>query len=61
MLHCDLRCFLVTINLLWLSRIADALVKANEHIKIEGSGGEMFRMSEAIDDMEAYSKLTGSD
>ena len=49
------------LNLLWLSRIADALVKANEHIKIEGSGGEMFRMSEAIDDMEAYSKLTGSD
>ncbi|XP_062314438.1 deoxynucleoside triphosphate triphosphohydrolase SAMHD1-like isoform X2 [Osmerus eperlanus] len=38
--------------------IADALVKANEHIKIEGSGGEMFRMSDTIDDMEAYTKLT---
>ncbi|XP_046895380.1 deoxynucleoside triphosphate triphosphohydrolase SAMHD1-like isoform X2 [Hypomesus transpacificus] len=45
------------VNLIELM-IADALVKANEHIKIEGSGGEMFRMSEAIDDMEAYSKLT---
>ncbi|XP_067097028.1 deoxynucleoside triphosphate triphosphohydrolase SAMHD1-like [Osmerus mordax] len=38
--------------------IADALVKANEHIKIEGSGGEMFRMSDTIDDMEAYTKIT---
>ncbi|XP_067097043.1 LOW QUALITY PROTEIN: deoxynucleoside triphosphate triphosphohydrolase SAMHD1-like [Osmerus mordax] len=38
--------------------IADALVKANPHILIEGSGGKTFRMSETIFDMEAYSKLT---
>ncbi|XP_067097030.1 deoxynucleoside triphosphate triphosphohydrolase SAMHD1-like [Osmerus mordax] len=38
--------------------IADALVKANKNIKIEGSGGEMFRMSDTINDMEAYTKLT---
>ncbi|XP_046895375.1 deoxynucleoside triphosphate triphosphohydrolase SAMHD1-like isoform X3 [Hypomesus transpacificus] len=45
------------VNLIELM-IADALVKANEHINIEGSGGQMFKMSEAIYDMEAYSKLT---
>ncbi|XP_067097031.1 deoxynucleoside triphosphate triphosphohydrolase SAMHD1-like [Osmerus mordax] len=45
------------VNLIELM-IADALVKANEHIKIEGSGGEMFRMSDTINDMEAYTKLT---
>ncbi|XP_062314478.1 deoxynucleoside triphosphate triphosphohydrolase SAMHD1-like isoform X2 [Osmerus eperlanus] len=38
--------------------IRDALDEANEHIKIEGSGGEMFRMSDTIFDMEAYTKLT---
>ncbi|XP_046895368.1 deoxynucleoside triphosphate triphosphohydrolase SAMHD1-like isoform X2 [Hypomesus transpacificus] len=38
--------------------IRDALVEANPFILIEGSGGGMFRMSEAIDDMEAYTKLT---
>ncbi|KAI4883970.1 hypothetical protein NFI96_027537 [Prochilodus magdalenae] len=38
--------------------ITEALVKADPHILIEGSNGETCRMSEAIDDMEAYTKLT---
>uniref|UniRef100_UPI0037E73F02 deoxynucleoside triphosphate triphosphohydrolase SAMHD1 isoform X2 n=1 Tax=Semicossyphus pulcher TaxID=241346 RepID=UPI0037E73F02 len=38
--------------------IAEAFLKADEHIKVEGSGGRMFTLSEAIDDMEAYTKLT---
>ncbi|KAG9332860.1 hypothetical protein JZ751_014487, partial [Albula glossodonta] len=38
--------------------ITEALVKANDYIEIQGSGGKMFKMSEAIEDMEAYSKLT---
>ncbi|XP_036447116.1 deoxynucleoside triphosphate triphosphohydrolase SAMHD1, partial [Colossoma macropomum] len=38
--------------------ITEALVKADPHIEIEGSEGKMFKMSEAIEDMEAYTKLT---
>ncbi|XP_049895999.1 deoxynucleoside triphosphate triphosphohydrolase SAMHD1-like [Epinephelus moara] len=38
--------------------IAEAFLKADEHIQIEGSGGKMFTLSTAIDDMEAYTKLT---
>ncbi|XP_049920193.1 deoxynucleoside triphosphate triphosphohydrolase SAMHD1-like [Epinephelus moara] len=38
--------------------IAEAFVKADEHIQIEGSGGKMSTLSTAIDDMEAYTKLT---
>ncbi|XP_062872182.1 deoxynucleoside triphosphate triphosphohydrolase SAMHD1-like [Trichomycterus rosablanca] len=38
--------------------ISEALEKANPHVKIEGSSGKMFRISEAINDMEAYTKLT---
>ncbi|XP_028309859.1 deoxynucleoside triphosphate triphosphohydrolase SAMHD1-like [Gouania willdenowi] len=38
--------------------IAEAFVKADEHIRIEGSGGKMFTLSTAIDDPEAYTKLT---
>ncbi|XP_048838641.1 deoxynucleoside triphosphate triphosphohydrolase SAMHD1-like isoform X2 [Brienomyrus brachyistius] len=38
--------------------IAEAFVKADEHIKISGSDGKMFKLSTAIDDMEAYTKLT---
>ncbi|XP_068566498.1 deoxynucleoside triphosphate triphosphohydrolase SAMHD1-like [Cebidichthys violaceus] len=40
------------------SLITEAFVKADEHIQIQGSGGKMFTLSEAIDDMEAYTKLT---
>ncbi|XP_034152046.1 deoxynucleoside triphosphate triphosphohydrolase SAMHD1 isoform X2 [Esox lucius] len=38
--------------------ITDAFVKADNHIHFEGSGGRTFKMSEAIEDMEAYTKLT---
>ncbi|GAA6083159.1 deoxynucleoside triphosphate triphosphohydrolase SAMHD1-like isoform X2 [Tachysurus ichikawai] len=37
--------------------ITEALVKANPYILIQGSSGKKYKMSEAIDDMEAY---TGS-
>uniref|UniRef100_A0AAR2ILV7 Deoxynucleoside triphosphate triphosphohydrolase SAMHD1 n=1 Tax=Pygocentrus nattereri TaxID=42514 RepID=A0AAR2ILV7_PYGNA len=38
--------------------ITEALVKADPHIQIRGSSGKMYKMSEAIEDMEAYTKLT---
>ncbi|XP_008291876.1 deoxynucleoside triphosphate triphosphohydrolase SAMHD1-like [Stegastes partitus] len=38
--------------------ISDAFSTADEHIQIEGSGGEMFTLSTAKNDMEAYTKLT---
>uniref|UniRef100_A0A8C9SDK2 Deoxynucleoside triphosphate triphosphohydrolase SAMHD1 n=1 Tax=Scleropages formosus TaxID=113540 RepID=A0A8C9SDK2_SCLFO len=38
--------------------ITEALEKADKHIKILGSGGKIFSISTAIDDMEAYTKLT---
>ncbi|KAM6929985.1 deoxynucleoside triphosphate triphosphohydrolase SAMHD1 isoform 2-T2 [Lycodopsis pacificus] len=38
--------------------ITEAFLKADEHIQIQGSGGKMFTLSTAIDDMEAYTKLT---
>ncbi|TKS77698.1 Deoxynucleoside triphosphate triphosphohydrolase SAMHD1 [Collichthys lucidus] len=38
--------------------ITEAFLKADGHIKIEGSGGKLFTLSTAIDDMEAYTKLT---
>ncbi|XP_041713053.2 deoxynucleoside triphosphate triphosphohydrolase SAMHD1 [Coregonus clupeaformis] len=38
--------------------ITEALVKADPHIQILGSEGNMFTISTAIDDMEAYTKLT---
>ncbi|XP_045546287.1 deoxynucleoside triphosphate triphosphohydrolase SAMHD1 isoform X1 [Salmo salar] len=41
-----------------MSRITEAFIKANPHIQIQGSGGKMFTISAAIDDMEAYTKLT---
>ena len=42
-----------------LVRITEALVMAHPYIKIQGSGGKMFTLSTAIEDMEAYTKLTG--
>ncbi|KAF3860554.1 hypothetical protein F7725_000809 [Dissostichus mawsoni] len=39
-------------------KIAEAFLKADEHIQIECSGGRRFTLSTAIDDMEAYTKLT---
>uniref|UniRef100_A0A8C8C3M4 Deoxynucleoside triphosphate triphosphohydrolase SAMHD1 n=1 Tax=Oncorhynchus tshawytscha TaxID=74940 RepID=A0A8C8C3M4_ONCTS len=38
--------------------ITEAFIKAEPHILIQGSGGEMFTISRAIYDMEAYTKLT---
>lgn len=38
--------------------ITEAFLKADQHIVVEGSGGRKFTLSTAIDDMEAYSKLT---
>uniref|UniRef100_A0A4W6BQJ6 HD/PDEase domain-containing protein n=1 Tax=Lates calcarifer TaxID=8187 RepID=A0A4W6BQJ6_LATCA len=39
--------------------IADAFLKADPYIQIEGSGGNMYNLSTAIDDMETYTKVTG--
>ncbi|XP_068604146.1 deoxynucleoside triphosphate triphosphohydrolase SAMHD1 [Brachionichthys hirsutus] len=38
--------------------ITEAFLKADKHIQIEGSGGKLFTLSTAIEDMEAYTKLT---
>uniref|UniRef100_A0A8C6X8B2 Deoxynucleoside triphosphate triphosphohydrolase SAMHD1 n=2 Tax=Elapinae TaxID=42168 RepID=A0A8C6X8B2_NAJNA len=38
--------------------ITDAFLKADPHIKIRGSGGKVFQISTALEDMEAYTKLT---
>ncbi|XP_069508218.1 deoxynucleoside triphosphate triphosphohydrolase SAMHD1 [Ambystoma mexicanum] len=38
--------------------ITDALLKADPYIKIEGANGKQFSISTAIEDMEAYTKLT---
>ncbi|KAM4570628.1 deoxynucleoside triphosphate triphosphohydrolase SAMHD1-like [Fundulus diaphanus] len=38
--------------------ITDAFVKAYKHIQIRGSGGKVFNLDTAKDDMEAYTKLT---
>ncbi|XP_077573650.1 deoxynucleoside triphosphate triphosphohydrolase SAMHD1 [Stigmatopora nigra] len=38
--------------------INEAFLKADKHIQVQGSGGKMFTLSTAIDDMEAYTKLT---
>uniref|UniRef100_A0A3Q1F6B2 Deoxynucleoside triphosphate triphosphohydrolase SAMHD1-like n=1 Tax=Acanthochromis polyacanthus TaxID=80966 RepID=A0A3Q1F6B2_9TELE len=38
--------------------ISEAFLEADEHIEIEGSGGKRLKLSEAKDNMEAYTKLT---
>ncbi|KAK9953967.1 hypothetical protein ABG768_016079 [Culter alburnus] len=38
--------------------ITEAFVKADPHIRIQGSAGRFFTISSAIEDMEAYTKLT---
>lgn len=40
-------------------RITEAFLKADPYIQIEGTEGKMFTLSTAIDDMVAYTKLTG--
>lgn len=41
------------------SRITEAFLKADPHLQFEGKEGKMFTLSTAIDDMVAYTKLTG--
>lgn len=38
--------------------ITEAFIKADPHIRIQGSFGRIFTISSAVEDMEAYSKLT---
>ncbi|XP_056305766.1 deoxynucleoside triphosphate triphosphohydrolase SAMHD1 isoform X2 [Danio aesculapii] len=38
--------------------ITEAFLKADPHIQIQGSSGRIFTISSAIEDMEAYTKLT---
>ncbi|XP_043382693.1 deoxynucleoside triphosphate triphosphohydrolase SAMHD1 isoform X3 [Chelonia mydas] len=38
--------------------ITDAFLKADPYIKIEGTGGKHYKISTAMEDMEAYTKLT---
>ncbi|XP_058033368.1 deoxynucleoside triphosphate triphosphohydrolase SAMHD1 [Ahaetulla prasina] len=38
--------------------ITDAFLKADPYIKIKGSGGKVFQISTALEDMQAYTKLT---
>ncbi|XP_045688699.1 deoxynucleoside triphosphate triphosphohydrolase SAMHD1 isoform X2 [Phyllostomus hastatus] len=38
--------------------ITDALLEADPYIEITGAGGKKYRISTAIDDMEAFTKLT---
>ncbi|XP_019746798.1 deoxynucleoside triphosphate triphosphohydrolase SAMHD1 isoform X2 [Hippocampus comes] len=40
--------------------ITEAFLKADKHFRVQGSEGKMFTLSAAIDDMEAYTKLTDS-
>ncbi|KFP27224.1 Deoxynucleoside triphosphate triphosphohydrolase SAMHD1, partial [Colius striatus] len=40
------------------ARITEAFQKADKFFKIEGSGGKLFQISTAMEDMEAYTKLT---
>lgn len=38
--------------------ITEAMLKADDYIKIPGTNGKMCKLSETVDDMEAYQKLT---
>ncbi|KAM3921816.1 deoxynucleoside triphosphate triphosphohydrolase SAMHD1 isoform 2-T2 [Leptodactylus fuscus] len=38
--------------------ITDAFLKADQHIKIEGSDGNYYTISDSVEDMVAYTKLT---
>lgn len=41
------------------TRITEAFQKADRFFEIEGSKGKLYRISTAMEDMEAYTKLTG--
>lgn len=40
-------------------RITDALLEADPYVEITGAKGKKYHISTAIDDMEAFTKLTG--
>ncbi|XP_019406296.1 PREDICTED: deoxynucleoside triphosphate triphosphohydrolase SAMHD1 isoform X2 [Crocodylus porosus] len=42
----------------YFARITDAFLKADPHIQIEGSNRKYYKISTAMEDMEAYCKLT---
>ncbi|XP_036960011.1 deoxynucleoside triphosphate triphosphohydrolase SAMHD1-like [Acanthopagrus latus] len=46
------------VNKIIETMITDAFVEADGHIMIEGSGGKKYTLSNAMEDMEAYTKLT---
>uniref|UniRef100_A0A3Q3E7G7 Deoxynucleoside triphosphate triphosphohydrolase SAMHD1-like n=1 Tax=Labrus bergylta TaxID=56723 RepID=A0A3Q3E7G7_9LABR len=46
------------VNQIIQEMIAEAFFKADGHMQIKGSGGRMFTLSTANEDMEAYTKLT---
>ena len=43
----------------FLTRITEAFVVADTHLTFKGKVNQDVKMSEAIDDMVAYTKLTG--
>ncbi|NWH91973.1 SAMH1 triphosphohydrolase, partial [Aegithalos caudatus] len=45
-------------NIIEIMQITEALQKADKFFEIRGSGGKMYRISTAMEDMEAYTKLT---
>ncbi|CAJ1085056.1 deoxynucleoside triphosphate triphosphohydrolase SAMHD1-like [Xyrichtys novacula] len=57
--HClHRRAYQHKVNKIIEHKMAEALVKADDHIKIEGSRKRKYTPSTAIKDMEAYTKLT---
>ncbi|XP_037628433.1 deoxynucleoside triphosphate triphosphohydrolase SAMHD1-like isoform X2 [Sebastes umbrosus] len=58
--HClHRRAYQHRVNKIIETMITEAFLKADKYIKIKGSGGRMFTLSTAIDNMVAYTKLTG--
>jgi len=52
--------FLISIHFYeMIFRITDAFLKADPYIEITGAEGKKYNISTAIDDMEAFTKLTG--
>ncbi|KFQ18173.1 Deoxynucleoside triphosphate triphosphohydrolase SAMHD1, partial [Merops nubicus] len=46
------------IEIMQVLQITEAFQKADKFVKIEGSGGKVYQISTAMEDMEAYTKLT---
>ncbi|NWU99325.1 SAMH1 triphosphohydrolase, partial [Upupa epops] len=45
-------------NIIEIMQITEAFQKADKFLEIEGSGGKLYQISTAMEDMEAYTKLT---